>query len=128
MKSITSCIESGSATCIDREYDSGDIPWNEHPKFKGVYLKHLIRGTDTNGMLSSHMVRIDPDAVLEEHVHDAQWELHEVIEGEGMLMLDESEAPYHPGHMAVIPKGVKHRVVAGSSGMVMLAKFFPALL
>jgi quercetin dioxygenase-like cupin family protein len=105
-----------------------DETWQEHPKFKGVYLKHLIKGTYTNGMLSSHMVRINPHAVLEEHVHDTQWELHEVIEGEGMFLLDKCEAPYYPGRMAVIPKGVKHRVTAGSSGLVMLAKFFPALL
>lgn len=105
-----------------------DAIWHEHPKFRGVYLKHLIKGTYTDGMLSSHMVRIEPHAVLEEHVHDAQWELHEVIEGEGVFLLDNSELPYYPGRMAVIPKGVKHRVTAGSRGLVMLAKFFPALL
>ena len=120
-------INNGKVTLTGGDI-SIDETWQEHQKFKGVYLKHLIKGTYTDGILSSHMVRIEPHAVLEEHVHDAQWELHEVIEGEGVFLLDNSERPYYPGRMAVIPKGVKHRVTAGSRGLVMLAKFFPALL
>jgi len=128
MKEITACIANGSTTCIDKDIGAGEISWYDHPKFKGVHLKHLIKGADTNGMLSSHMVRIDPYAVLEEHVHENQWELHEVIEGDGRFFLASKEAFYHPGRMGIIPKGTKHKVVAGSKGLVMLAKFFPALI
>jgi quercetin dioxygenase-like cupin family protein len=127
-KSIALCIENGTVTCKEREYDVCECPWSEHPKFKGVYLKHLVKGTDTNGMLSSHMVKVDPCAVLEEHIHDSQWELHEVIDGEGVFLLGTMETPYYPGRMAIIPKGVRHKVTAGNSGLVMLAKFFPALI
>jgi quercetin dioxygenase-like cupin family protein len=51
-----------------------------------------------------------------------------VIGGEGQSLLDSKEIPYFPGSMAVIPQGTRHRVVAGSQGLVLLAKFFPALL
>jgi len=127
-REITASMANGSTTYMDRDDATGEIPWNQHPKFKGVYLKHIIKGTDTGGMLSCHMVRIDPNAILEEHVHEDQWELHEVIEGEGKFTLESKETPYHPGRMGIIPKGTKHKVIAGESGLVLLAKFFPALL
>jgi hypothetical protein len=30
--------------------------------------------------------------------------------------------------MGMIPKGINHKVIAGERGMVLLAKFFPALI
>jgi mannose-6-phosphate isomerase-like protein (cupin superfamily) len=121
-------IMAGYITFIDRDVPVEGILWNAHPKFRGVFLKHLIKGTDTGGMLSCHMVRIDPNAIREDHVHENQWELHEVIEGEGSLILESKEEPYYPGRMGIIPKGVSHKVIAGKNGLVLLAKFFPALL
>ena len=78
--------------------------------------------------MSSHIVKVDPGAVLEEHVHEGQLELHEVIQGDGRSELGSKNADYYPGRMAVIPKGIKHKVIAGDNGLVILAKFFPALL
>lgn len=74
------------------------------------------------------MVKIDPGAVLEEHIHENQRELHEVIEGEGKFHLDTKETSYYPGRMGMIPKRTHHKVIAGEKGMVLLAKFFPALV
>jgi mannose-6-phosphate isomerase-like protein (cupin superfamily) len=127
-REITGCMANGSITYKDREDATESIPWNQHPKFKGVYLKHIIKGTDTEGMLSCHMVKIEPHAILEEHIHENQWELHEIIEGEGKFIIESKETPYHPGRMGIIPKGTKHKVIAGKSGLVLLAKFFPALI
>jgi quercetin dioxygenase-like cupin family protein len=128
MKEIVASMANGAITYLDREDATEKIPWNQHAKFKGVYLKHLIKGADTDGKLSCHMVRIDPDAILDEHIHENQWELHEVIAGEGKFLLDLKETPYYPGSMGMIPRGTNHKVVAGKSGMVLLAKFFPALI
>ena len=88
----------------------------------------MIKGTDTEGLLSCHLVPIDPDSVLEQHVHEGQWELHEVIEGEGSFILGAKKTPYYRGRMGIIPKGTNHKVIAGKNGLVLLAKFFPALL
>ncbi len=127
-REITACMTNGSITFTDREDATEDIPWDQHPKFKGVFLKHIIKGADTDGMLSCHIVKIDPDAVLEEHVHENQWELHEIIEGEGRFILESKETLYHPGRMGIIPKATKHKVIAGKGGLVLFAKFFPALI
>ena len=125
---IAACMANGTTTYVDRDDAAGEIPWNRHPQFNGVQLKHLVKGGDTEGRLSCHMVRIDPGAILEEHTHENQWELHEVIEGEGKFLLDAKEASYYPGCVGIIPQGTRHKVIAGRSGMVLLAKFFPALL
>lgn len=127
-KEIVACIANSITTYVDRDDAAGKIPWNQHPKFKGVYLKHLIKGADTDGKLSCHMVKIDPNAILEEHIHENQWELHEVIEGEGQFLLDAKQTRYYPGCMGIIPMGTNHKVVAGKTGLVLLAKFFPALI
>ncbi len=127
-REISTCMANGTITCIDRDDHTGQIQWNEHPKFKGVYLKHLLRGQDSDGKLSCHLVRIDPHSVMEEHIHENQWELHEVIEGEGEFILGTKETTYSPGHISIIPQGLEHKVIAGKNGLVLLAKFCPALL
>jgi quercetin dioxygenase-like cupin family protein len=125
---ISAAMANGAITYIDRDDQAGRVQWNDHPKFKGVSLKHLIRGIDTGGSLSCHLVKIDPGCVLDEHIHESQLELHEVIEGEGSFFLGSKETAYHPGCMSVIPRGTKHKVIAGKNGMVLLAKFCPPLL
>ena len=107
---------------------AADIPWKDHPAFAGVALRHLITGADTDGALSCHIVHLLPGASLASHVHDGQWELHEVVEGSGTAGLNMKLADYLPGVTAVIPRGVPHEVTAGPQGLTLYAKFFPALL
>jgi quercetin dioxygenase-like cupin family protein len=127
-KEIATKLANGSITFENREDRVEDIPWNRHPKFKGVYLRHLVKGADTGGTLSCHVVRLDPGAILEDHIHESQWEVHEVVEGQGTFFLGSRETAYYPGRMAVIPRGAMHRVIAGTSGLVLLAKFSPPLV
>jgi quercetin dioxygenase-like cupin family protein len=108
--------------------DPAALPWNNHPAFTGVRLKHLVTGADTNGALSCHLVRIDPGCHLKNHVHEGQWELHEVVAGSGTAQLDGRKADYLPGVVAVVPKGTPHEILAGDEGLCIFAKFFPALL
>jgi quercetin dioxygenase-like cupin family protein len=121
-------LMKGVATYTSKEEDIDKIPWGPHPKFKGISMKHLVKGADTEGRMSCHIVKLDPNAILDEHTHDKQWELHEVIEGEGAFFLAAKEKPYHTGDLGIIPSGVKHKVVAGKDGIVLTAVFFPALL
>ncbi len=125
---IVECVTNGVIFCGNRMEDARDIPWTAHPKFNGVSLKHLIRGAATDGKLSCHLVKVDPGCMLDEHVHPGEWELHEVIGGEGECYLDSDLIRYKPGCMAVIPQGTGHTVVAGRNGLVILAKFFPAVI
>lgn len=126
-KELFAAMANGSVTYKGEGSPKKVGPWNAHPHFKGVYLKSLVSGEGTDGALSAHMVRIDPGCTLESHVHGEEWELHEVLGGEGSLELDGKHHPYHMGRLAVIPKGEAHGVKAGDKGLLLRATFFPAL-
>jgi len=126
-KNISTNIANGTVHYIDHMESISNVKWQKHPSFKGVYLKLIISGTDTLGVFSSHLVKIDPECCLEAHCHENQMELHEVIEGEGIFQLVEDSFEYHPGKISVTPKGKKHMVKAGKKGLTLMAKFFPAM-
>lgn len=105
-----------------------DIPWNPHPKFEGVFLRHLVTGSDTGGRMSLHHVRVYPGCEIGDHAHTGQVEIHDVISGEGTCILDGMEIPYRPGVMGVMPADTLHRVVAGDHGLLLLATFSPPLV
>ncbi len=96
-KEFAASMANGSATYMDRDEAMGDICGMSIPNSKEILLKNIIKGIDTDGMLSCHMVRIDPNTILEDDFHENQWELHEVIEGEGKFVLEWS-CPYQTGH------------------------------
>ena len=48
-REIFAAISNGSIDHLDRVDRAGDLEWNAHPKFKGVHLKHLVKGADTGG-------------------------------------------------------------------------------
>lgn len=125
---LASLISNGTIETKYGQTNCSELNWNPHPAFEGVYIKHLITGDKTDGQLSCHMVRLDPECTLEPHIHDSQWELHEVIKGSGTAVFEKELKPYHPGRTAVIPKGSSHSVKAGTEGLTLLAKFFPALI
>ena len=125
---ISANIANGTVHYADRSETISEAEWMEHHQFKGVYLKLMIKGADTNGLFSSHLVKIAPDCALATHCHENQLELHEVIEGEGSCQLMDKRFDYHPGKMAVIPKGESHMVKAGNRGLTLLAKLFPAMV
>jgi len=112
---------------MDKQIDIDTLKWNPHPTFKGVYLKHLITGKDTDGKLSCHIVKIDPDCILDTHIHDGKIELHEVAGGRGTMYLDKQEFSYSTGRICLIPANTPHKVVAGKDGLYLFAKFTPAL-
>lgn len=113
---------------MDKEENICDLEWCDHPKFKGVSMKHIIRGESTGGMLSCHMVRVMPGCCLELHTHEDNLEIHEVMEGKGTCLIDQKEIFYQRGIAAIIPKGTPHMVKAGEKGILLMARFSPALI
>lgn len=124
----TTLAEGRSVLTPAGEIAAADKPWNPHPAFPGVAIRHLLTGADTGGAISCHLVRVEPGMVLRLHVHDPQWELHEVAAGSGTAVIDGRETAYLPGVTAVIPRGMEHEVRAGAGGLRLLAKFFPPLV
>lgn len=108
--------------------DFGSLPWNDHPIFEGVALKHLITSKQTSGLFSYHLVKVAPNKKIGMHVHEKQLETHEVIAGSGVCNSNNETYDYIPGHIGVFPMNVEHEIVAGEEGMYIFAKFIPALL
>ena len=110
------------------ESKSNEIGYAPHKTFKGVYLKHLVKGEITDGRISSHLVKVEPFCSIDTHIHAEQLEIHEVIQGEGECLVGEKPIRYEPGSVEVIPQNVPHKVTAGENGLYILAQFAPALL
>lgn len=104
------------------------LPWNPHPKFAGVSLRHLVTGKDTGGRLSLHHVRINPNCAIGDHTHAGMVEIHDVLAGSGTCTLEGRVIPYAPGIVGVMPADQVHRVEAGSAGLLLLATFSPPLV
>jgi len=104
------------------------LPWNPHPKFTGVSLRHLITGKDTGGRLSIHHVRVEPGCAIGDHTHAGQVEIHEILTGEGTCTLAGREISYTPGVIGVMPADQVHRIEAGDPGLLLLATFSPPLV
>lgn len=104
-----------------------NLPWNPHPAFQGVELKHLVTSRETGGQFSYHLVRVAPGKTIGLHTHETQLETHEVIAGSGFCDAAGTRFSYAPGVISILPAGQPHEVTAGPEGLYLFAKFIPAL-
>jgi quercetin dioxygenase-like cupin family protein len=129
-----SCIDAGMARSHETVVSpagalkSETLPWNPHPKFSGVFLRHLVTGKDTGGRMSLHHVQVYPGCAIGDHAHAGQVEIHDVLMGEGVCTLAGKDIPYAPGVLGIMPADMVHRVVAGDKGLLLLATFVPPLV
>ena len=120
-------FNGGCMRLPERTVSFSEIGWNKHPVFEGVELKHIITSKDTDGRFSYHLVRIAPNKSIKNHIHETQLETHEVIAGKGVCVNDGESLDYEPGVISIMPAKVPHEVNAGTEGLYLFAKFFPAL-
>jgi quercetin dioxygenase-like cupin family protein len=124
----TNDLNKGKLYINGESIDVEKLNWNEHSAFKGVFLKHLIKGESTDYRLSCHLVKINPGCEIGIHNHVGKNELHEIISGSGLCLIEQTEIDYHKGVIGFIPADKNHSVKAENDGLFLLAKFFPALL
>jgi quercetin dioxygenase-like cupin family protein len=103
------------------------IEWQKHQKFNGVFTKSLFSGTDSENNLSAMLVRIEPNCEIGNHIHEGKAELHEVVYGEGVALVNGKSIVYKPGIVSLIPADIPHSVKANNNGLILLAKFTPPL-
>ena len=128
MNDLFTALAGGELALPGGRKSADSLPWNDHPAFAGVALKHLVTSADSGGRYSLHLVRLGPGASIGTHVHEQSWELHQVAGGSGTLDLDGAEVAYHPGVVASLPQNAPHAVHAGEDGLRLLAVFAPPLL
>ncbi|MCX4340375.1 MAG: cupin [Lachnospiraceae bacterium] len=124
---IFDAFENGSLRLPSSTVKFADIPWSKHPEFDGVELKHIVTAKETAGQFSYHLVRIAPNRKIGDHIHKTQLETHEVIAGSGVCINDGATISYDMGVISILPAGVPHEVTAGDDGLLLFAKFIPAL-
>jgi len=104
-----------------------NIKWDKHPKFSGVFTKTLFTSKDSNNNLSAMIVKIDPNHEIGDHIHEGKYELHEILSGNGIGIIDNKNVEYKPGVVSLIPGDIRHSIKAGDKGIILLAKFTPSL-
>lgn len=127
MTEIFEAFDCGQLIIPKRTVNFEDVPWNKHAAYEGVELKHIVTSNDTDGEFSYHLVRIAPNKSIFSHIHERQLETHEIISGEGICINNQCEIHYSPGVISIMPKAVYHEVHAGDEGLLLFAKFIPAL-
>jgi len=103
-------------------------PWYSPPGWKGVFLKDLITGKDTDGKFSYHLVRIQDHCEVPNHSHETQWEWNAILSGEGTFLLEQKIIPARIGEIFTTPPGKHHTVKAGNKDLALMAVFVPALV
>jgi len=97
--------------------------WQEHARFPGIYMQALLNKTD-NPLANVNAVRIPPDGEIGRHRHMQQFETVWVINGNPILILDQTEVPLRDGQIIAIPIGLEHALRNDGQILVELLTFF----
>ena len=87
-----------------------EIPWQQYPgHFGGALSKALVRPETCGSLRVDYRISCyQPMAHVQEHAHQVQEQVYHVIEGEGMLTLDERRVLMRRHDYVFVPPGVRH--------------------
>jgi len=87
-----------------------NLPWKEYPGHFGGALSKELAGPQTTGSsrIDFRISRYAPAAYVGEHVHQVQEQVYHVLEGEGLLTLDERRVLMRKNDYVFVPPGVRH--------------------
>ncbi len=88
-----------------------------------------LAGPETTGSakVDFRISRYAPMAYVQEHVHQVQEQVYYVLEGEGVLTLDDDKRLMRPNDYVYVPPGVRHSFTnTGLHGLVFLVITTPA--
>ena len=106
-----------------------EVPWREFPGHFGGALSKALVGPDNSGSsaIDFRISRYAPNAYVQEHVHKVQEQIYYVLEGEGILTLNEEKHLMRPHDHVYVPPGVHHSFTnTGLDGLVFLVVTTPA--
>lgn len=100
-----------------------NVAWQEYPGHFGGALSKALVGPLNSGSkrLDFRISRYAPMACVREHVHKLQEQVYYVLEGEGILTLNEERHLMRPHDYVYVPPGVRHSFTnTGTAGLVFL--------
>jgi mannose-6-phosphate isomerase-like protein (cupin superfamily) len=86
------------------------LPWKEYPGHFGGALSKALVDPENSGSsrIDFRISRYAPAAYVAEHVHQVQEQIYYVIEGEGVLTLDDERRLMRAHDYVYVPPGVRH--------------------
>lgn len=105
------------------------VAWQEFPGHFGGALSKALVGPANSGSkrIDFRISRYAPNAHVAEHAHRTQEQIYYVLEGEGLLTLDDERHLMRPHDYVYIPPGVRHSFAnTGLAGLVFLVVTTPA--
>ena len=105
------------------------VPWQEFPGHFGGALSKALVGPANSGSsrIDFRISRYAPNAYVQEHVHKVQEQIYYVLEGEGILTLNEERHLMRAHDYVYVPPGVRHSFAnTGLNGLVFLVVTTPA--
>jgi mannose-6-phosphate isomerase-like protein (cupin superfamily) len=105
------------------------VPWQEFPGHFGGALSKALVGPENSGSsrIDFRISRYAPNAYVGEHVHKVQEQVYYVLEGEGILTLDDTEHLMRLHDYVYVPAGVRHSFTnTGLAGLVFIVVTTPA--
>ena len=106
-----------------------NVPWQEFPGHFGGALSKALVGPENSGssLLDFRISRYAPNAHVGEHVHKIQEQVYYVLEGEGVLTLDDAKHLMRAHDYVYVPPGVRHSFTnTGLAGLVFIVVTTPA--
>lgn len=106
-----------------------NMPWREYPGHFGGALSKELAGPETTGSkrVDFRISHYAPAAYVGEHVHKVQEQVYYVLEGEGILTLDDTKHLMRSHDYVFVPPGVRHSFTnTGTQGLVFLVITTPA--
>ena len=97
-----------------------EVPWQEYPGHFGSALSKALVRPETCGSrrVDFRISCYQPMAYVQEHVHQVQEQVYHVLEGEGMLTLDDKRVLLRRHDYVFVPPGVRHSFT--NNGLVAL--------
>jgi len=105
------------------------VAWKEFPGHFGGALSKMLAGPDNVGSsrVDFRISRYAPNAYVEEHTHQVQEQIYYVLEGEGVLTLEDERHLMRPHDYVYVPPGIRHSFTnTGTAGLVFLVVTTPA--
>jgi mannose-6-phosphate isomerase-like protein (cupin superfamily) len=106
-----------------------NLLWQQYPGHFGGALSKELAGPATTGSqrLDFRISRYAPMAYVQEHVHQVQEQVYYVLEGEGVITLDDERRLMRANDYVWVPPGVRHSFHnTGTVGLVFLVITTPA--
>jgi quercetin dioxygenase-like cupin family protein len=106
-----------------------NLPWKEYPGHFGGALSKALAAPENTGTrrVDFRISRYAPAAYVAEHVHKVQEQIYYVLEGEGVLTLDDERHLMRAHDYVYVPPGIRHSFTnTGVAGLVFLVITTPA--